>query len=250
MSQYDEALSVLGPAQRALAEQMLAMKGQGTPAEIISYASALNDYQALGTLAVQQGTYQNLRDPDGFQEMQNLTEHFGIEVTNYGQMPVDLVTEKQAQNIIESATTPATTVAVNPLSPALVVDTPAPVPSVVVQTPVTSVRRDKLSQEPQPGLPFVPASIQTWTGAQKVQFYRDLISEGWTDAEIRAAVSQVVGVQSDADWGVLVRLATAPATAPATVTTPGPVTAVTPGAPTGGNAGLLIAAAAAYFLLG
>lgn len=82
----------------------------------------------------------------------------------------------------------------------------------------------------------VPADIATWTAAQKIQWYRLRIAAGYSDAAIRAAVEAVVGKQTDEAWNYLkAQAATGGAGAGAA----------------GGNAGtLILAAAAAYFLLG
>lgn len=233
MDQYAEALALLGPAQRALTENVLASPGTDLDyaAAHIAYASNLNDYQALAVLSVREGVNSSLRDPDGFIEMRNLSQHYGIPIVNYGQAPLaNPLTEKQVQNLIGASQTPATAVAINPMSPAIVVDTPAAQPTVVVQSPVTAAVSVRL--------PIIPPEIATWTLDQKVSFYRQLIAQGWTDAQIRAGVTDTLGVQPDDAWQMLVRLAT-------TIRKPAAVN------PQGGGAGALIAAAAvAYFLLG
>lgn len=83
---------------------------------------------------------------------------------------------------------------------------------------------------------IVPANITTWTANAKAAWYRAQRGAGFTDADIRAAAEAAVGDIPDADWAYLVNLALPELTA----TTPAQQ----------GGAGLLIAAAAAYFLLG
>lgn len=75
----------------------------------------------------------------------------------------------------------------------------------------------------------VPNDLTSRTAAQKVAWYRAAIAAGYSDAAIRAAVETKFGAMSSADWSYL-------------------RTQAAYSAPAG--AGLLIAAAAAYFLLG
>ena len=86
-----------------------------------------------------------------------------------------------------------------------------------------------------PAMPQLPANLGTMTEAQKIAWYRATLAAGFTNEAIRAAVEARYGRQSDSDWTYL--RAKAAQTAAQT-------------AASAGGAGLLIAAAAAYFLLG
>lgn len=80
-------------------------------------------------------------------------------------------------------------------------------------------------------MPQLPANLGTMTEAQKIAWYRATLAAGFTNEAIRAAVESRYGRQSDSDWTYLRAKASQ-------------------AAPAAGGAGLLIAAAAAYFLLG
>ena len=107
-------------------------------------------------------------------------------------------------------------------------------PNETVDTmPITTPTKDTTTGAPT--MPQLPANLGTMTEAQKIAWYRATRAAGFTNEAIRAAVEARYGRQSDSDWTYLRAKAAQPATQTA--------------APAGG-AGLLIAAAAAYFLLG
>lgn len=119
--------------------------------------------------------------------------------------------------------------------------TPMPIPGEPDFTmPVFPDRRDIF--EP----PTLPYNLTELTLVQKRQVYADLRKEGYTDAEIRTAVENQVGKQSDADWA----LVSAPSRVVPVVDT-GRVDdtgRVEPPAAGGGIAPLLLAVAAAAIL--
>lgn len=51
---------------------------------------------------------------------------------------------------------------------------------------------------------IVPENIASVTVAQKIDAYQRARGNGWTDAQIRAAVEQLTGPQSQSDWAYLV----------------------------------------------
>lgn len=238
MIDYENALSQLSPAQRLYAEYLLSVSESNV--ENIAYASNLNDYQALASLANSQGVYGTLRDPNGFVEMKNLADYYGVAVDNYGQRPlVTRMTEAQVANVTgdfpESTSSPTGVVEVGVASQVVPAETP-PAPTPAATLPPALV---------------LPASVIQGTAALKVQWYRTALLAGYTDAQIRAAVESQVGAQTDADWAYLRSAATTVASVPTTTpaTTPNATTAAAT-APATGVGRLLIAAAAAYYLLG
>ena len=58
------------------------------------------------------------------------------------------------------------------------------------------------TQTTKPAITF-PANITSQTQTQKTAFYNDLLSKGYTNAEIRAAAQAQLGIQTDADWNAL-----------------------------------------------
>lgn len=74
----------------------------------------------------------------------------------------------------------------------------------------------------------IPANITSWSAERKITFYASLRSMGYADADIRAAVEAVAGPQADADWAYLQEAAGFK--------------------PAAGGLGVVLAAAAAYFL--
>ena len=125
-----------------------------------------------------------------------------------------------------------TSAAANLLSPTPVTPTPvtpAPVtpvtPTPVTPTPVTPTPVTK------PPITF-PPNIATMTADQKRAYYNGLLTNGYTDAEIRAAANSQFGVQSDQDWRSLTGQTVTPPTVTPPATTP-PISSITSPLPAG-----------------
>ncbi len=59
-----------------------------------------------------------------------------------------------------------------------------------------------LFEDVEPTLP-IPGNIESMSPQQKAQVYNQLLSQGFTNLEIRTAIEQQIGPQSNANWGAL-----------------------------------------------
>ena len=54
----------------------------------------------------------------------------------------------------------------------------------------------------QSGVTF-PTTVTSMSPQEKIDLYKNLRGQGFSDADIRARASQMFGIQSDADWNYL-----------------------------------------------
>lgn len=75
--------SGLTPAQKLYMDTMMSRQGYGTEAEIKSYVSQLGDAQALASLAVINGTYDQLKSENGYTQAANIASYYNVPVVKY-----------------------------------------------------------------------------------------------------------------------------------------------------------------------
>lgn len=75
--------SGLTPAQQLYMDTMMSRQGYGTEAEIKSYVSQLGDAQALASLAVINGTYDQLKSENGYTQAANIASYYNVPVVKY-----------------------------------------------------------------------------------------------------------------------------------------------------------------------